>query len=208
MNNEIYDLEEVKNEFIRNVSGEYAKVFNRQQMDFAVYVLNDFCNNLSGNGLVLLRYTPQPQMQQMPMQQPRYVEPKPQPRYVQPQYSPPQYSQPFDGNPFEEEPPIDEYNDPRMRQMRTDNVDVQRNITEMNAQLQQQPQRMVHRQMPQAEYYEPPQQPIPRVPTRAPPTRAPPDQDVNLAGDKPKTFVDKIKEMRVGKKPEKINPEE
>ena len=184
MVNEIYELDEVKNEFIRNVSMEYAKVFNRQQMDLAIYLLNDFCNNLAANGLVLLRYVPQPQ---------------PQPQPIRPMPSP---SMRF-GNPFEEEPPVAEYVDPRLRQARTDELDVRRNIAEMNAQIQAPPQRMVRQPQPVLDYEQLP--PMPQPPRPMPRQVV---QDVDLVGDKPKTFVDKIKEMRVGKKAEKINPEE
>lgn len=120
MEPEIFEIEDVKNEFLQKVAAEYGQVFAPRQLELAMYVLNDFCNNLSANNLVLYRFVEQqfqqapPQYQQMPFQQgPRPIQQQPIP--IQ-QPRPPQ-------NPFEED----------------QGYNVRQNINELNRQIQQPP---------------------------------------------------------------------
>lgn len=206
MVNEFLDIMDVKNEFLRNVGPEYARSYPPQQLDVALFLLNDFCNNLSGNGLVLFRQAPvQPVQQQYYPQQPNYP---PQPAYVESRIPPSPYvQQPYVqprqpqnySNPFDEDAQFrqQQYED----RLRAEEFTVQQNINEMNAQLRAPPQ--PPRQNPMRVSSQPmPRQPIPVQ------EYIPPQADVNLSNDKPKTFVDKIKEMRTPKKGDKINPEE
>jgi hypothetical protein len=226
MGSEFIEIMDVKNEFLQNVGPEYARAYPPQQLDLALYLLNDFCNNLVNNGLVLFRQVEAPQ--------PVYEQPYPQPSYQQPAYQVPPYQTPYQqpyqppqqqvyGNPFEEDLKFRQQQEYENR-LRAEQGEVQRNISEMNAQLQQQQFRPVNsvrpqpiprqeyvppRQEPRQEYIPP--QPQPQQPSRASPFPQPtqqPVQDINLANEKPKTFVDKIKEMRTPKKGDKINPEE
>ena len=168
---EFFDIMDVKNEFLKNLGMQYQSMYSPQQLDIALYMLNDFCNNVAANGLVLLRQTPdQPQGYQPP--QPQYVQPVPQGYYSQ---------QP---RPVPIQNPFNEYEQ---------RMDVQRQVSEMNQGLARAQSRQV---------YEPPRPAMP-------PARMPePQSDVDLHNEKPKTFVDKIKEMRTPKKVDKINPEE
>lgn len=182
MVNEIYNPEDVKNEFLTNVLPEYGRTYSRQQLDLAIYMLTDFCNNLVANDLWMLRVEQQ-QQQQQPVQQQM---PRQMPQQQQ-MPAPPQYYE--QGNPFEED--VQEYTDPRTQRMRVDDFSVQRDVAEMNQQLRSNipPRQFVQQQMPQM-----PQQM--------------PQQDINLGSEKNKTFVDKIKDMRQPKKKDNINPEE
>lgn len=195
---EIYNIEEVKDEFIKNTIQEYLQRYAQPQIDLAIYYLNDFVNNLVANELVLLKYEPEPEPTPQPIQQiqrPLYQPPMQQ-RMQQPQqyvpprvaatpYQPPSVN-PYTQNPFQEEEQVAaEYSDPRTQRMRVDDFSVQREVREMNEQLRTpQPPRQI-------------QQPMQR-----------PMQDINLDSEKSKTFVDKIKEMRNPRKKEGINPEE
>lgn len=198
---EIFNPEDVKNEFIQNTIQEYLRVYGKQQVDLAVYFLNDFINNLVANDLVLLRLEPEPAPQQ---RQPVYQQPQP-PRQQQYQQPIPQQQmrvqQPqniYQQNPFEEEDirtQVAEYIDPRTQRMRVEDFGVQREVAELNAQLQtpNPPRQMNTRGFPQ----QPQRQPIQQQ-----------QQDINLESEKSKTFVDKIKDMRTPRKKEGINPEE
>jgi len=182
MKEEIYNVEDVKNEFLQGVIQEYSQNYSRIKLDLAIYMLNDFCNNLIANKLVLLRLDqeiqpptpPQPvyQQQQQVYQPPQQVY---QPPRMQPQ-----------NNPFEED--IQEYVDPRTQRMRVDDYNVKKEVAEMNQQLRSPPPRMQPIQQQQIQ----PMQ----------------NNDVNLGLQKDKTFVDKIKEMRSPKKKDNINPDE
>ena len=179
MSNEIFDINNVKQEFLQNMGPEYVKVFSEKQLEMSVYMLNEFCDALIGNGLVLTRNEPEvirpayrapptpqmgipPQYQnqgyQMPVQQPQYQQP--------PQFQQQQYQDPFQEQQFIQQ-------------------QVQQQVKELNAQL-------------------------PR--TNRPPMDAaglPPVQEVELNAEKPKSFADKIREMRAGtKKPNRINPDD
>lgn len=192
MSNEIYNPEDVKNEYINNVIPEYGRTYSRQQLDLAIYMLTDFVNNLTANNLVLLRYEPEPVRQptQQQYQAPQQQAPRgPPPRQPIPQYMP-EYSQ--NQNPFQDVEEVDtqEYADPRTQRMRVDDFRVQREVAEMNAQLRTPQMPRQQQPMPQQQQ----QQPI--------------QQDINLASEKNKTFVDKIREMRNPKKKDNINPEE
>lgn len=175
--NQVYAVEDVKNEFVKSVIDQYAESYNRIQLDLAFYVLNDFCNNLAANGLVLLKVE---QQVQQPVQQPVMQQQVQQP--VQPMGPPPKSAaQPYgypqqmpnanSVDPFEKA----EYVDPRLQRQKMDEFSVQREVKELNAQLQ------------------------PKVKAEV---------DVSLSGEKGKSFVDKIKEMRSSKKRDVINPEE
>lgn len=177
---EFFDIMDVKNEFLKNLGPQYQNMYAPQQLDIALYMLNDFCNNINANGLILLRH-----VEQAPPRPPQYAQP--QPGYVippgvyqQPQYPPQQMRvQSYPQRPMEN--PFNEYDE---------RFNVQQQVAEMNQGLQQAQTRSQFMQQPQ------------RVIT--------PEvvQDVDLRAEKPKTFVDKIKEMRTPKKADNINPEE
>jgi hypothetical protein len=195
MKEEIFNPEDVKNEFITNTLPEYGRTYSKQQLDLAIYMLTDFVNNLTGNDLYLIRVSePEPEPQPV-YQQPVYQAP---PQQMRPQMRVQQVQQPvYQPNPFQEEvgeQQIRDYSDPRTQRMRVDDYAVQREVEEMNAQLRT-PQPPRQMQQPQRQMQQPMQQ-------------ATPVQDVNLTSEKSKTFVDKIKEMRNPRKKEGINPEE
>jgi hypothetical protein len=156
-------------------------------------MLNDFCNNVEANSLVLARMEPQaPPIPTQPQYPPDpYYQQPPRPPYVQqqPGYSIPPgvYQQPIMSNPF------NEYD--------ADRMDVQSQVAEMNRGInyRQQQQQPVYQQQPQPQRMQMPMPPIQQSPGQS---------VVDLNPDKPKTFVDKIKEMRTPKKVDKINPEE
>lgn len=188
--NEVFDINKVKQEFLQNTGPEYATIFSERQLEMCVYLLNDFCAAMAANNLVLLRVEQEqlmpPQYQQPPIPQmtapPEYRQPQYQPQPRQQQYQQ-QYQQPpqYMQDPFQELPlqPIPQ---------QPPQQNVQRQVQELNAQLPKAPQRQF----------------IP--PTGAP---TPSVQDVDLSADKPKTFAEKIREMRAGaKKPNRINPED
>jgi hypothetical protein len=187
---EYFDIVDVKKEFLKNVGPQYQSTYAPQQLDIALYMLNDFCNNVSANGLVLMRQTPvQPTPEYypepVPAYEPRFDVRQPYPQPMQPTYPTPQrppYAQPNypPQDPFEEYQPPQQFIQPQRPQMR-----VQQQVNELNQGLQQ--PRFV------------PRQPLPQQPQ--------PMQDADLNPDKAKTFVDKIKEMRTPKKSDKINPE-
>lgn len=174
MSNEIFEISTVKQEFLQNMGPEYVKVFSEKQLEMSVYMLNEFCDALAGNGLVLLRIEPEPQPQQMYRAPPT------------PQMGiPPQYQQPID--PFQEQA--------MLRQM--EQQQVQQQIRELNAQI---PSRQPVPPLPPLQTMRSqPQQPLDNVPA----------QEVDLSVEKPKSFADKIREMRAGtKKPNRINPDD
>lgn len=191
VNNEIYNPEDVKNEFLTNVLPEYGKTYSRQQLDLAIYMLTDFVNNLAGNDLWILRYEPEPQQQ--PMQQPMQQQPR---QVQQPRGQMPPGYQNYEQNPFEED--VQEYMDPRTQRMRVDEFSVKRDVAEMNQQLRSLvPPRQLDTRMPPID-----------VRMHQQPQQQQQQQDINLGSEKSKTFVDKIKEMRTPKKKDSINPEE
>lgn len=181
---EFFEIMDVKNEFLTNVGSQYQASYSPQQLDIALYLLNDFCNNISANGLVLLRTEPQPPPRQLPPQ--GYQEPYPQTPYARqaqmqsprmvarPQPMPMQRPQPMQ-NPF------NEYDE--------EVYDVQQQVQELNRGIK--PMARLQRPMD--------------VPMQPPATR---QSDVDLQAEKPKSFVDKIKDMRTPKRMDKINPEE
>ena len=192
---EFFEIMDVKEEFLKNVGPQYQASYSPQQLDIAMYMVNDFCNNIAANGLVLLRmpeprqalpqplqgYYPQQQYPQQP--QPVYQEPYPQPPYarqvqqeVQQMPPPRMVARPMPQNTMPMQNP---FND-------EERYDVQRQVAEMNRGIQPK------RTMPQP--YMVPAQTV--------------QSDVDLQVEKPKTFVDKIKDMRAPRKVDKINPEE
>lgn len=197
MSNEIFNLEDVKNEYIENTINEYAKSYNKMQIDLAVYMLNDFVVNLVANDFVLLRYEPEPepvpqqapQRMQPPVQQQQPMRQAPQGFQgygqgqtnvrVDPRQRVQQVQQPIPGYIDQNENPFEtaEYVNPKTQRMRVDDVDVRREVSEMNEQLN-------------------------RV------NGSVPKQDINLNSEKSKSFVDKIRDMRNPKKKDNINPEE
>lgn len=194
---EIYNVEDVKNEFLKNILPEYAKTYSRQQIDLSVYFLTDFVNNLVANDLVLLKIEPEPEPEpepilpgypQMPQGPPQRMVQRPTQQMQQPQQFQEQ-QQYYQANPFNE---VQDYTDPRTQRMRVDDFRVQQEVAEMNAQLRNPPQ---YRQPAQTQ-----------MQPQTQPTQ--PQVDVNLINEKNKTFVDKIKDMRNPRKKEGINPEE
>jgi type IV secretory pathway VirB10-like protein len=128
---EIYNPEDIKNEFIKNTISEYTKLYSAQQIDLAVYYLTDFVNNLVANDLLIVKLD-EPEQQPAPQPQAVYQQPRgPNPNaasYAPP--VPPQQSM-YSQNPFQEE----EYRDPRTQRMRVDDVRVKQEVAEMNEQL-------------------------------------------------------------------------
>ena len=204
MSEEIYGVEDVRDEFLENVLGEYSKVYSKQQVDLAVYLLNDFVSNLVGNDLVLLKVnksqsamSPPPyyvEAEQMVRPQPQvyggvgpgFEEQRVQPRRVEsvPRRFEEQRVQPrrVEGVPREgvvidnSVNPFgdDGYVDPRSQRVRVD-PRVARDVAELNAQLRS--------------------------------SQASQD-DVVLGDERKSSFVDRIRDMRSPKKRDTINPEE
>jgi len=110
MVNEVFEIHAVRDEFLQMTAAEYSKYFTPRMLELAVYVLNDFCNNVQANELVLVRAQPQQAPQNM------NYNPIPSADYNIPQGPqmgmPPQY-----GNPFEEA------------------LDVRQNVEQLNAEL-------------------------------------------------------------------------
>jgi len=178
MVNEIFEIHTVRDEFLQMTAAEYSKYFTPRMLELAVYVLNDFCNNVQANELVLVR-APQQQPQQVQQQpQSRQVNqninynPMPSTDYNLPPLPPiPQMGTPQGyGNPFEEA------------------LDVRQNVEQMNAELLA--REAASRRSPQF------QQPVQRQ-----------EVDLKSANET-KSFVDKVREMRAPKRVDKINPEE
>lgn len=192
---EFFDIVDVKKEFLKNVGPQYQSTYAPQQLDIALYMLNDFCNNVSANGLVLMRQTPpQPEYPEaVPAYEPRFDVRQPYPQPMQPSYPTlqrPPYIQQQSGYSIPpgvyQEPvqdPFVEYQAPVMPQRPP--LRVQQQVNELNQGLQQ-------------PRFAPRPQPLPTQTYT---------QDADLNPDKAKTFVDKIKEMRTPKKSDKINPE-
>lgn len=179
MSNEIFEISTVKQEFLQNMGPEYVKVFSEKQLEMSVYMLNEFCDALAGNGLVLLRIEPEPQPQPQVMYR---APPTPQ------MGIPPQYQQPMD--PFQEQA--------MLRQM--EQQQVQQQVRELNAQIPRQqqvpPLPPLQSMRPQQQYSK---EQLDNVPA----------QEVDLSVEKPKSFADKIREMRAGtKKANRINPDD
>jgi len=163
MSNEIFEINNVKQEFLQNIGPEYTQVFSERQLEMSIYMLNEFCTALANNGLVLLRIEPEPTPYRAP--------PTPQ-MGIPPQYEQQGYRMPA-ADPFQEQ---------QLHQQQM----VQQQVKEMNAQL-------------------------PRAPPRPQPSqpKSEPVQEVDLSADKPKTFAEKIREMRAGtKNPNRINPDD
>ena len=183
--NEIFEVNKVKTEFLQNIGPEYTNVFSERQLEMSVYMLNDFCNALAANSLVLIRIEPEqiaPPQYQQPYQPP-----------VPNMGLPPEYQQRNRPIPMPEyqQPVADPFQEMQQQQMHPQQV--QRQVQEMNAQLPRAP---------------PPKYSKEQL-DNVPGMRVPPQQDVDMAGDKPKTFAEKIKEMRGAvKKPNRINPED
>lgn len=173
MSNEIFEISTVKQEFLQNMGPEYVKVFSEKQLEMSVYMLNEFCDALAGNNLVLLRLEPEPEQQ--------YVAPP------TPQMGiPPQYQQ--------------QYQDPFQEQQLQ--MQAQQQVRELNAQI---PQRTINQVPPNVKAYPEMRPQVSKDQLDA----VPPIQDVDLAAEKPKSFADKIREMRAGtKKPNRINPDD
>jgi hypothetical protein len=55
MENEIFDIVNVKNEYITAVGQSMTQQFNIQALEAGFVILNDFCNNIRSNNLVLVR---------------------------------------------------------------------------------------------------------------------------------------------------------
>lgn len=181
MSNEIFEISTVKQEFLQNMGPEYVKVFSEKQLEMSIYMLNEFCDALAGNNLVLLRLEPEPEQYVAP--------PTPQmgipPEYQHQGYRIPAYQQPID--PFQEQ----------QLQMQA-----QQQVRELNAQI---PQRTINQVPPNVKAYP---EMRPQV-SKEQLDNLPPIQDVDLAAEKPKSFADKIREMRAGtKKPNRINPDD
>lgn len=185
MSNEIFEISTVKQEFLQNMGPEYVKVFSEKQLEMSVYMLNEFCDALAGNNLVLLRLeSEEPQQQYVAPPTPQMGIP---PEYQQQGYripaQQPQYQQPID--PFQEQ-----------------QFQAQQQVRELNAQI---PQRTINPVPPNVKAYP---EMRPQV-SREQLDTLPPLQDVDLAVEKPKSFADKIREMRAGtKKPNRINPDD
>jgi len=165
MNNEVFDINNVKQEFLQGIAEKYAASFTDIQLEMSVYMLNDFCNVISANDLVLVRIAKE-----------QIYDPTPVPQYQAPPTPqmglPPQYQQSV--NPFDNVPPIAQNIPPRQ---------VQKTVQELNNNLNQ-------------GYQVPP---------------APVKQDIDLSTDRPKTFREKISEMRSAPKKhpgDKVNPNE
>lgn len=188
---EVFSIIDVKNEFLRNLGQQYVNSYPPQQVELALYMLNDFCNNVEANNLLLVRADqPEPQAppqymppQQYPQPMDPYYQPPQRPPYVQQQRMPPQMAPP-------QQNPFVEYD--------ADRMDVQSQVAEMNRGL-------AYGRMPPQQ---PQQQPRMQMPTMPPVMQQQQQSVVDLNPEKPKTFVDKIKEMRTPKKVDKINPED
>lgn len=174
MANEFFEINDVKNEFLKNVGPQYQGMYSPQQLDIALYMLNDFCNNVSANGIVLMRQAPEPvpmpdyQSSGFGIQRPQSYPQPMQPTYPTPQRPP--YVQQQYQDPFEEYPlPQPQFSpQPKMPQR------IQQQVNELNKGIQ------------------------PRQP----------QMDADMDNDKPRTFVDKIKDMRTPAKSDRINPED
>lgn len=114
MNQEIYDVNSVKDEYLQGMYPEYQKVYTQMQLDMSVYMLNDFVTNLAANGLMLIRAQPEPQ---------------------------PQAQQPF--NPFENKQYQQAEKEAEERRIMMEKMKVDRDIQEMNEQLKERDLRMV-----------------------------------------------------------------
>jgi len=115
MVNEIFEIHAVRDEFLQMTAAEYSKYFTPRMLELAVYVLNDFCNNVQANELVLVRAA-------QPRQAPQNMNYNPMPSadYMSmPELPPvPQMGMPLQyGNPFEEA------------------LDVRQNVEQLNAEL-------------------------------------------------------------------------
>lgn len=162
---EIFEVEDVKIEFLQKVGLGYSQAFAPKQLELALYVLNDFCNSLTSNGLVLLRQS----QSQQPISQQQYQAPlQYQQMPFQQQSMQPQLMQ---GDPFQEG---------ELMQQR-----IQQNIIEMNNSLKRPGTNRGSLN-----------DVVPSVPEQRSRT-----DDVNLASQKPKSFVDGLKAMRSSRKP-------
>lgn len=64
MVNELYEVEQVKIEFLQSIAEEYSTMFTDKQLDMCVYMLNDFVNACTSNNLALIRIPEQIAVQQ------------------------------------------------------------------------------------------------------------------------------------------------
>lgn len=202
MVNELFAARTVRDEFVGRAFNGYTRHFNRPQLDAALYILNDFIANVESNGLAFIRY-----VEPAPPPQPQYA--APQPQYPPPpQYMPPiqaaypqqpyQYPLPDDVNPFGDEP---QYTEPEEEEIPQPSATLQRNVDELNSQLQS---RMPSASIPPRGRGRPPK----GSPALAQPAQIVQRDNIDLGPQKPKSFVESIRQMKIARKPDRINPEE